>query len=103
VAPPSSFDANPLAPFEPAAPVALPPTGALPRPAVVAPTAPAGITTPLGRVPFSYAAVFALPFLALLAGAAVGRDLLSPPLLDPDDLGPGGPRDRAALADAPPP
>ena len=86
IAPPTGAAETPLPPFEPAAPVALPPASALPRPSAVVPSAPAGITTPLGRVPFSYAAVFALPFLALLAGAAVGRDLLSAPLVDPDDI-----------------
>jgi hypothetical protein len=65
--------------------VDLPPVrAARPERPVTAPSVVPGVTTPLGRVPFSYAAVFALPFIALLAGAAVGRDLLAPLAVDLD-------------------
>ena len=81
-------DPTPAAPSDAGGPVAAP---VRPAPSATAPVAasvtPAGVLTPLGRVPFSYAAVFALPFLALLAGAATGRDLLSPLILDPEPTG----------------
>lgn len=88
-------DAGPVAaPARPSAPapvVAAPSSPVAPAPVasapVAAPVVPAGALTPLGRVPFAYAAVFALPFLALLAGGAAGRDLLSPLLLDPEPDG----------------
>lgn len=47
---------------------------------------PAGVVTPFGRVPFSYAAVFVLPFLALLAGAGIGKAVLLPIPLDPRSI-----------------
>jgi hypothetical protein len=85
VAPPAAIgDAPAPSPGLPD-PMALPSAPAVvPGSQVTIPPVPVGVTTPLGRVPFSYAAVFALPFLALLAGAAVGRDLLSPLPLDRD-------------------
>lgn len=43
---------------------------------------PAAVTTPFGRVPFSYASVFVLPFVLLLLMGVVGSSVLRPLDLD---------------------
>lgn len=73
---PPSFDLLPVAPSAPVLRAFESPTATE--------TVPAGVLTPFGRVPFSYAAVFVLPFLALLAGAGIGKAVLLPiPLNQP--------------------
>lgn len=74
-----SFDGLPVAPAAPA-------LQAFEAPTTATDSTPAGVVTPFGRVPFSYAAVFVLPFLALVAGAGIGKAVLLPIPLEPRSI-----------------
>lgn len=73
----------PILPSVPLAPFAPLPTPVLTVPPTRAVGVVPAVSRPVPRVPFSYAAVFLLPFVALLGGASVGRSLLRPVATNP--------------------